>query len=104
MKKLLFILLLSTGFNVQAQQQSASANPSKGFWVIESNVKLPRKQVVKFYNVDEQLLYQEDYNRKVLKCSSKRTRFMLDSILTFVLNRNNVNESAPLAKLIKYNH
>ncbi|RYE28306.1 MAG: hypothetical protein EOP42_17240 [Sphingobacteriaceae bacterium] len=98
MKKLLFIILLSTGLIAQAQQKP---NLSKGFWVIESNTASPKNQTVKFYNTNQQLLYQESYNLKILNCSKKRIRKILDGALTTVLNTNYTSKNSLLTNLIR---
>ncbi len=51
MKKLIWIILLIvvTGA-AHAQQQTANLEKNKGWWAVESNVKSPKKQLVKFYN------------------------------------------------------
>ena len=104
MKKVLFIILLSTGTGVHAQQKTESADPIKGCWVIESNIKSPQKQMVKFYNSDQQLMYEEPYERKILNYSRKRIRRILDSALVTVLYKNGLNEAATLVNIIKLNH
>lgn len=99
MKRLVFIILVSTGLAAQAQQKT---EPIKGFWVIESNTASPKKQTVKFYNASSQLLYQEDYNFKVLNCSRKRTCKTLDGALTTVLSIRDTTQNAVLANLIRH--
>lgn len=99
MKTLLFIILLSTGLVAQAQQKT---EPVKGFWVIESNTASPKKQTVKFYNANQKLLYQEDYNLKVLNCSRKRTCKMLNGALSTVLSIRDTTQSTAFANLIRH--
>ncbi len=101
MKKILFILLLSAGTVAQAQQKATIVNPIQGFWVIESNVKSPQIQVVKFYNSEQQLIYQEPYERKILNYSRKRIRKILDSALVTVLkNKDGKDELMNMANVI----
>ncbi len=105
MKKILFIILLSAGTVAQAQQKTETANPSKGCWVVESNVKTPQKQMVKFYNADQQLVYQEAYERKILNYSRKNIRKMLDSALVTVLNsKTEPDKTVNIANVIKPKH
>ena len=100
------MILLSVGtVAAHAQQQTTNLEQNKGWWTVESNVKLPKKQFVKFYNNDLQLLYEETYDQKVLNYSRKRTRKMLDSALAEVLKaKSNVSEAPNLANIIKYKH
>lgn len=101
----MFIILLSVGSTVQAQQKTNLQVPVNGFWVIENNIHSPKKQIVKFYNQEQQLLYQENYNRKVLKCSKNQVRRMLDNSLVTVLQYNiNPAEVTKLANVIHSNY
>lgn len=103
MKKTVWIILLSLGAGVANAQQQTKSLDQKGWWTVESNVNSPKKQLVKFYNSDLQLLYEEAYDQKVLNYSSKRTRKMLDSALATVLKtKNNIGETPSLAKVIKH--
>ncbi|MEX8547699.1 MAG: hypothetical protein V5804_08865 [Mucilaginibacter sp.] len=106
MKKMIWIILLSAGASAaHAQQQTTNLNQNKGWWTVESNVKSPKKQLVKFYNSDSQLLYEEIYNQKILNYSRKRIRRMLDSALAAVLKaKTNIGEAANLANVIKHKH
>jgi len=106
MKKIIFITLLCAGTGAaNAQQQTENLNQNKGLWTVESNIKWPKKQLVKFYNSDLQLLYEETYDRKVLNYSRKRTRKLLDSALATVLKtKTNIGEVPNLANVIKYKH
>ncbi len=101
----MFVILLSVGSAVQAQQKINLQTPINGFWVIESNASSPKKQTIKFYNQEQQLLYQENYDHKVLKCSKKAVRRMLDSSLVTVLKYNiNPAEVTKLANIIRRNY
>jgi hypothetical protein len=101
MKKIIWIMLLSAGASAaQAQQQAVKLDQNTGWWTVESNVKSPKKQMVKFYNSDLQLLYEEAYDQKILNHSRKRTRRMLDSALAIVL-KTKTGEVLSLANVIK---
>lgn len=106
MKKMIWIFLLSAGASAaNAQQQTANLNQNKGLWVVESNVKSPKKQLVKFYSDDLQLLYEEVFDQKILNYSRKGTRKMLDSALATVIKaKTNIGEVPNLANVIKYKH
>ncbi len=97
--------MLSAGTVAHAQQKTAGLDATKGCWVVESNVKSPQKQMVKFYNADLQLIYQEPYERKILRYSRKNIRKMLDSALVTVLkNKNETNETTNLVNVINPKH
>ncbi len=106
MKKIIGIALLCAGtITVNAQKKSADMNPIKGWWVVESNVNSPQKQLVKFYNDSSQLIYEESYEKKVLKYAKKRTRAMLDSALVAVLkSKADFPEAANIANVIGHKH
>lgn len=104
MKKSLFIFLLSAGTVVQAQQQVKPVNPIQGCWVVENSVNFPKKQTVKFYNDNQQMLYQEYYDQKVLNISKKHIQSMLDSALVVVLKMKNHNQSVTIATTIGHKH
>lgn len=99
------MILLSAGTVAQAQQKAAISNPIKGFWVVESNISSPQKQLVKFYNTDQQLIYEELYDRKLLNYSRKHVRNLLDSALVTVLNtKNEYGEAVKIASVITKKH
>ncbi len=99
------MVLLSAGTVVQAQQKAAVSNPIQGFWVVESNYNSPREQIVKFYNANQELLYQELYDRKILNYSRKHVRRMLDSALVTVLKTEiEFGKAVKLAKVIAPKH
>jgi hypothetical protein len=105
MKKILFVILLSAGTVAQAQQKTETTDASKGCWVVESNVKTPQKQMVKFYNANQELIYQEAYEQKILNYSRKNIRKMLDSALFTVLkSKTEPDKTANLANVIKPKH
>ena len=86
MKK--FLVATALLFSVAAYAQSndnsktePAATPSKGFWVIESNIHVPDKYVVYFYNSKQQLIYQEKVDGKSLNVSRKKTQKQLNQIL-----------------------
>lgn len=99
------MILLSAGTVAQAQQKTETTPASKGCWVVESNVKTPQKQVVKFYDADQQLIYQEAYDQKILNYSRKNIRKMLDSALVTVIKSKKDSDLVPnLANVIKRKH
>lgn len=99
------MILLSAGTLAQAQQKTETADASKGCWVVESNVKTPQKQVVKFYDANQQLIYEEVYDQKILNYSRKNIRKMLDSALfTVIKSKNNSVVMPNLTNVIKRKH
>ncbi len=58
---------------------------SKGFWVIESNIKEKKMQLVKFYDSDHRLIYQEKIEGKRIRYEKPRTQKKLNEALRIVL-------------------
>ncbi len=79
---LLFALIIASAAESSAQQQPKSLLPA--CWVIESTVKNPRVQTVKFYDSRQRLLYQETVNQK-LNIRKAIVRARLDDVLARLL-------------------
>ncbi|MCC8409985.1 hypothetical protein LJ707_13690 [Mucilaginibacter sp. UR6-1] len=85
MKKLILVMAVT----VMALTQSIAQNKAdslQGYWVIESNVKTPKLNTVKFYNDNHHLVYQETVNAKI-KLSDKKVQKALNKILTVMVNQ-----------------
>lgn len=81
--------------------QEPPPNTESGFWVIESNVKSPKVQMVKFYNKKMELLYQEAITHRRLKIEKAKIRKALDTALHRVLVSNNWVEKGTLAAVLR---
>lgn len=68
---------------VKAQNKTDFAN-----WVIESNVKTPRVQIIKFYNAQQELIYKEEVRGFKINISKKKIRTALYAILDEVLQKD----------------
>lgn len=53
---------------------------SHGYWVTEYNIHTPSVQTVKFYNVDNRLIYEETINCK-LKISKPKVQKALNRVV-----------------------
>src|ERR1700742_3693580 len=84
MKKAILILALAaiTGF-AHAQKVPMS---DKGYWVIENNKQTPKQNIVKFYNLNSELVYQESINGKKVNVNNNRTRKALNNTLQMALD------------------
>lgn len=97
MKKLIFNLLLMLALGATAKAQIQTDEPSTfANWVIESNVKTPKKAVVKFYNCKQELIYQEEIVGVKLKVKNKKTIEKLNAVLHQLVNEGNEAISANL--------
>jgi len=99
MKKAILILALAAiaGF-AQAQKLQV---PENGYWVIESNKHTPKESVVRFYNLDNVLLYQENVSGKKIKVNNNHTRQALNSTLQLALQGKLHNEPILAMELSK---
>ena len=66
--------------NSNTNNQPVAAAP-KGFWVIESNINVPNKYVVYFYDNQKQLIYRENVEAKKIDVSRRKTQKQLNGIL-----------------------
>ncbi|MBO9199667.1 MULTISPECIES: hypothetical protein [Niastella] len=87
MKKQLMVTLLA-GLLIQASifaQNKSKGSPEgvseKGWWVIESNIHTPKKNIVYFYNNDGVMVYKEKIDGIRINPSRKTTRIQLQQVL-----------------------
>src|SRR5215203_5134747 len=93
-----FNLLLIT-FITSAQTGKAHVPrwiPSKGYWVIESNIHTPKQSTVYFYNNEGTLVYKEAVEGRRLKVENRATRLHLAFVLQHSLTAWEKNR--PLAQ------
>lgn len=74
MKKSFFSLLLVSFFlflvsDLCAQDQQFQPEP---YWVIESNLKTPKKSIVYFYTAGHVLMYKENVDGRKLNAGNKK--------------------------------
>ena len=77
-KALLIFALAGTTFFAHGQTTPMTDN---GYWVIESNKHTPKQNLVKFYNLDNKLIYQEAITGKRVKINNNKTRAALNDVL-----------------------
>lgn len=83
---IMFLVVVTTGAKAQDTvfvQRADFAN-----WVIESNVKTPKKSVVKFYNQQQELIYQEEIKNKRLNVRRTKLRNKLNQVLAQLVAKN----------------
>jgi len=90
MKKALFILALVIACQLANAQKIPTSD--NGYWVIENNKKAPKESIVKFYNLNNELIYQEIVSGKKLRINSNRTRAILNNTLQIALDGKKHNE------------
>jgi hypothetical protein len=99
MKKAILILML-TGLTYFANAQKVPMS-DKGYWVIESSKQNPKQSVIKFYNLDDKLVYQETITGKKVKIDNNRTRKALNQTLLIALEGKTHNEPVLAMELAK---
>ncbi|AXY76805.1 hypothetical protein D3H65_23650 [Paraflavitalea soli] len=92
MKKCLNLLVLTcllmgstAAFAQNEEDTPAPATPrwvsEKGYWVVESNVHVPKQYTVRFYNNDQVMVYKEEVQGVVLKLQRRRVKMNLKKVL-----------------------
>jgi hypothetical protein len=82
MVTLILGLLLQAGSFAQNKHRASSDYVSdKGWWMIESNIHTPKKNIVYFYNNDGVLVYKENIEGLRINPSRKSTRIQLKKAL-----------------------
>ena len=87
MKKIFLILIM---FLSSLAGKAQEGMPKEGFWVIESNVKTPRKNFIRFYNHLNELIYEEEVLNKKININRAKVRKALTKVLQTLLNPVNV--------------
>lgn len=83
--------------NASAQEKKDNANFAN--WVVESNVKTPKNSIVKFYNANRELVYQEAVNGKKIKIERAKVRKGLDHILKQIISEKRIPTDVVMAFL-----
>lgn len=99
MKKAILILALAIIAHFANAQKVPMSN--KGYWVIESSKQTPKQSVVNFYNLNNELVYQETVTGKKVKVDNNRTRKALNNTLELVLEGKKHNEPILAMELSK---
>jgi hypothetical protein len=79
-----FIVCASGVASAQEQavnQRTPRFISEKGYWVIKSNVKQPREAVVYFYNLQHELVYEEEVKNARLNINRSRVKMRLKNAL-----------------------
>jgi hypothetical protein len=103
------LVLTALLFNLTAtliKAQSRADTLPKGFWVVETNAKIPTGSIIRFYTEDAKLVYEEHIEKICLDIKRRKTVILLDAALDEVLinwnithwEQNNGNIVADLKK------
>ena len=84
MKKISFFLMLA-GITITCFSQQKKSVPKwvsdRGYWIIESNRKMPKKSTIYFYTNDNVMVYQEKVEGLKLKTARQKTLVHLKQVL-----------------------
>lgn len=86
MKKLTLTLIIMAAFT-SAQAQPAATTTGKGFWVVESNIRTPKSQIVLFYDDTSRVVYKETIAGKKIPYHRRAMQKKLNQVLAYVINR-----------------
>jgi len=95
------ILILALAFVAHLAQAQKIPMDSYGYWVIESTKQTPKNSVVKFYNLKQELVYQDSVKGKKLNANNNRTRKALNHTLQMALAIKNTQQPVLAMELAK---
>jgi hypothetical protein len=90
------LLLLSTSF-AQSEEQETPTYPTpkwiseKGYWVIETNINTPGKNILYFYDNNNVLVYKEKADGIVINLKKRRVKMCLKKVLEQSITAYNQN-------------
>ena len=89
---LMIFAILFSSTNLSAQKQNTI--PEKGYWVIESNIHNKNNAIVRFYDDNSVLIYQENVHDYRMNINRRKTLRALKSGLETAMIAWNNNKSA----------
>ncbi|MEP7232118.1 MAG: hypothetical protein ABI691_17785 [Ginsengibacter sp.] len=100
------ILMLCSSHGIIAQKRSPAHSkdwvPCHGYWVIESNNRMPKLNTFYFYNDNDSLIYTEKIEGKKINIKSKATLRKLKSLLdNSLLTSNQIKQAKEDGSLVK---
>lgn len=83
-------LLFNLTTTLTKAQSSVITTPPKGFWVVETNTKIPMGSVIRFYTEDARLIYEERMEKVCLDIKRPKTVVLLNAALDEVMINWNI--------------
>jgi len=84
MKKTILIIALSAlTYFANGQKVPMSSN---GYWTVETSKQAPKTSVIRFYNLKNELVYQETITGKKVRVNNNDTRVALNNTLQAALD------------------
>lgn len=93
--------LLGIVISIGARAQEKKETANFAHWVIESNVKSPKISVVKFYNDQQELIYQETISGKRMNIKRTKIKKGLDQALAQLIDSPVTKNTTLLASRVK---
>ena len=78
---IIMFLIVSTSCFAQQNRGKAKCISSKGYWVIENNIKMPKSNTIYFYNNDNVMVYKEKVEGLKININKRKTLLKLKSAL-----------------------
>ncbi|WP_152969617.1 hypothetical protein [Pedobacter sp. Hv1] len=97
MKLLISTFIAMLSLSLSAQEKKENANFAN--WVVESNVKTPKNAIVKFYNANQELVYQEAVVGRKIKIERAKVREGLNQILKQIIQDKKPSSDVVMAFL-----
>lgn len=86
------VLLCSATAFAQGEEHDQAKAPAtprwvseKGYWIVESNIHVPKQYIVRFYNNDHTLVYKEEIKGMTLKLERRKVKMHLKQVLEAAL-------------------
>lgn len=100
-----FILLATLELSAQVPGRTPRWVSDQGYWVAESNTKQPLEHIIRFYNNDDVLVYQEKLSGVKLKLERRKVRMKLKAVLETAVTawqqQKSGNETALVRKALE---
>lgn len=90
MKTRIFFLSCLTFWVINTSAQAQASKPATGYWVVETNLHEAPYTIVKMYNLQNTLLYEERLEGKRLNIKRRRHVRMLNTSLNNLLKNTAV--------------
>lgn len=91
------ILLVFAG-TAQQKKKSPGWLPENGYWIVESNLHTPKNHIVRFYNLDNVLIYSEKISGTKLNIAKRKVKMKLKEVLELAVTAWKKNKYAEADK------
>jgi hypothetical protein len=103
MKKIILASLIACSMPA-AFAKDLKQNALNGNWVVESNLNSPRQQVIKFYNSNSVLVYEDIVIGKKVRYERARVKRALNKTLEMALRQDRTMEPGTFLAVLRTKH